>query len=393
MTSNGRVGAGLVLALALASPASGNEPTVEVVVCSSHHHVLRHWLRVAEQGGLPRSGVTVVHLDGHPDLGVPGNPVAGQWPERAEQLVGAVDIASFQLAAVRVGLVDRIVWLRPAFAHQLADGERRFRLGVLASGELRVDDPSDYYVLDQGWAPRSELREPTDVSLRVIPVEAATEGGPLAEGPTILDIDLDAFATRNPSADYLRESGLTDDQLAALRRIFAPDNLDLAADPELRIRQLDGMLAAVEQLASGPWTAWPGGLFTLFRSGIAPLELYELYSILASLSGETATTALLEHGRQLVGVPEHREVSPADIAAQAEVLRALLSSGSVRPSLVTIARSVDDGFTPQAPWPRIEWAVLRVLAESLPHARLRFDHGLGPAPQPEPRPTPHGGSG
>ncbi len=382
MTAKRRLGAGLVLVLALASPATGSEPSVEVVVCSSHHHVLRHWLRVAEQGGLPRSGVTVVHLDGHPDLGVPRNPVAGVWPERAEQLVAAVDIATFQLAAVRVGLVDRVVWLRPAFAHQLADGDRRLRLGVLASGELRVDDPSDYYVLDRGWAPRSELREPTDVSLRVVPVVAAAEGGPLAEGPTILDIDLDAFATRSPAADHLREGGLNDDQLASLRRIFAPGNLDLAPEPELRIRQVDGLLAAVELMATGPWTAWPGALFTLWRSGISPLELYELLSILTSLPGETGAADLLEQGRQLVGVPEHREVSPAEIAEKAEVLRALLSSGSVRPSLVTIARSLNDGFTPRASWPRIEWAVLRVLAESLPHARLRFDHGLGPAPQP-----------
>jgi hypothetical protein len=112
MTSNRRLGAGLVLALALASRAAGDEPVVEVVVSASHHHVLRHWLRAAEQGVLPRSGVTVVHLDGHPDLGVPRNPIAGVWPERAEQLVAALDIATFQLAAVRVGLVDRVVWLR-----------------------------------------------------------------------------------------------------------------------------------------------------------------------------------------------------------------------------------------------------------------------------------------
>ena len=126
MTSKRGLGAGLLLLLSLASRAVGSEPPVEVVVCSSHHHVLRHWLRVAEQGGLPRSGVTVVHLDGHPDLGVPTEPMAAAWPARAEQLVATLDIATFQLAAVRVGLVDRIVWLRPAFAHQLADGGRPF---------------------------------------------------------------------------------------------------------------------------------------------------------------------------------------------------------------------------------------------------------------------------
>jgi hypothetical protein len=381
MTSTRWLGAWLVLGLALAPRAAGSEPTVEVVVCSSHHHVLAHWLRVAQEGGLPSGGVTVVHLDGHPDLGVPTEPVAAAWPARPERLVAKLDIATFQLAAVRVGLVDRIVWLRPAFAHQLADGDRRFRLGALASGELRVDDPSDYYVLDRGWAPGSALRDPTELALRVVPVVSAPEGGRLAEGPTILDIDLDAFATRNPAADQLRASGLGDEQLDALRRIFAPTSLALAPDPEERIQQVDGLLVAVEQLATGPWTTWPGALLTLFRSGISPLELFELQGILTSLPGDASAGELLEQGRQLVGIPEHREVSPGDIEALAEVLRALLSTGSVRPSLVTIARSVDDGFTPRAPWPRIEWAVLRVLAEALPHARLRFDQGLEPAPR------------
>lgn len=370
----------LALALALAPGAAGG---VEIVVSASHHHVLVHWLRVAEEGGLPTAGVTVVHLDGHPDLGVPVLRIASAWPDHPERLVGGLDIASFQLAAVRIGLVDRIVWLRPGFAHQLADGERRFRLGAIPGGELRVDDPSDYYVLDGGWAPGSDLRDPTELSLRVIPVAAAARAGRLAEGPTILDIDLDAFATRNPAADYLRTGGLDDEQLDALRRIFAPESLSLAPDPEERIRQVDGMLVAVEQLAAGPWTTWPGALLALFRSGISPLELVELQSILTSLPGDAAAGDLLEHGRQLVGIPERRQVSAAEIASLAGTLHGLLASGAVRPSLVTIARSVDDGFTPEEPWPRIEWAVLRVLAEELPESSLRFDPGLGPAPRPD----------
>ncbi|MEN8181181.1 MAG: UPF0489 family protein [Myxococcota bacterium] len=380
-----RICAPLLLAAAAgasqSTPAPADNP-VEIVVCDSHHDVLPHWLRVARQGGLPRQGVTVVHLDAHPDLGVPTQPVGPGWPEHDGALQSALDIATFQLAAVRVGLVDRIVWLRPGFARQLPDGERRFRLGSVASGELRVDDPSDYYVLDDGWAPRESLRQPVVVELRVLSLDVASASGPLAEGPTVLDIDLDAFATRNPAADQLRRRGLGEDQLDALRRIFAPESLHLAEDPETRIRELSSLLAAVETLSVEPWTRWPGPLFTLWWLGISPLELLELAHILEDLPPDGAGEELLEEGRRLVGLPEQRLVSAAEIDAQVALLHELLASGAVRPQLVTVARSVRDGFTPPSAWPAIEWAVLGAVATALDDVRVRFDDGLGPAPRP-----------
>jgi hypothetical protein len=385
----------LVALLALLPAAAPAEPTgregapragpVEVVVCGPHHRVLLHWLRAASEGRLPRQGVRVVHLDAHPDLAVPEGPVPPGWPGNPGRVLRSVDIASFQLAAVRVGLVSEVWWLRPPFATQIPDGTRRFRLGAVASGLLRVDDPSDYYVLDTGYAPGQTLRDPDSLTLHVVPLDGALGSPPPAPdgGATILDIDLDAFATHNPAADRLRAAGLGDAQLDALRRIFARENLVLSDDPETRVREVDSLLDAARTLAEGPLPDWPGALATLWRRGLGPLDLASLARLLGTLDG-VPLERLLEDGRTLVGAPEHLEPAPGEIAASARRLGDLIRHGWVDPALVTIARSVDDGFTPRRYWPEIEWTVLHELADALGDATLRFDAGQRPAPRPHP---------
>lgn len=350
-----------------------------MAICESHHHVLAHWLRAAREGLLPSSGVSVVHVDAHPDLAVPTQPIpAGSRDPRL--LVSRVDIASFVLAAARVGLVEKVVWLRPDFSFQLPDGARTLHLGALDSGLLRVDDPSDFYVLDEGWAPLPALADPVRVELEVLPLSRAGERGTLASGAVILDIDLDTFSTRNPAADQLRSAGLSDPDLDALRSIFARDQLVFSADPPTRIEELDELLDAVAILADGPWSAQPDAAWSLWRRGIGPLDLFALHRVLARLPADYGTRSLLENGRLLVGLPEHTGVAPGEVHAQARALADLLRSGAIAPSLVTISRSVDDGYTPREEWPAIEWTVLRALVEVLGNVPVRFDPGLAPAP-------------
>jgi hypothetical protein len=350
-----------------------------VVICQSHHHVLAHWLRAAREGILPSSGVQVVHVDAHPDLAVPHQPIPrnGRDPEF---LVARVDIASFVLAAVRVGLVDRVTWLRPDFSFQLPDGARTLHLGAIASGLLRVDDPSDFYVLDEGWAPLPALEDPVRLELDVLPLSAAAGRATLATGAVILDIDLDAFSTRNPAADHLREAGLGDPDLDELRSIFAREELVLSEDPSERIAELGDLLDAVATLADGDWSEQPGAALRRWRRGVGPWDLWELHRILGQLPGGYGTQTLLENGRLLVGLPEHTAVPADEVRARARALADLLRSRAIEPALVTLSRSVEDGFTPREEWPAIEWAVLRALVEVLGNVPVRFDPGLGPAP-------------
>lgn len=371
------VGPGVLFAGTDAAP----EP-LRVVVVASHHHVLSHWLAAAREGVIPPHAVSVVHFDAHPDLTVPARPIERAWREAPRALVAASDIASFQLSAVWVGLVSRVVWVRPEWAGQLPDGERRFHLGAARDGRLRVDDESDYYVLDDAWAPLSSLGDPLPVALRVIPLAEAARG--LDEDAAILDIDLDGFATRNPSAERVLAAGVSEADAARLREIFAPERLTLGATPSARIASLERLLEAVREAAGGGLRRQLAAAWTLWRLGLGPLDLYRLWLIVADTAASgLPLDVLLEEGRNLVGIPERR-ADPAEIRATARQLAEMLRESALRPRLVTIARSVRDGYTPRDAWPAIERWTLAALREALGPLELRYDRGLGPAPDPGP---------
>jgi hypothetical protein len=100
-------------------------------------------------------------------------------------------------------------------------------------------------------------------------------------------------------------------------------------------------------------------------------------------AGGLPLEVLLEEGRNLVGIPERR-ADPAEIRATAHQLAAMLRRSALRPGLVTIARSVRDGYTPRDAWPAIERWTLATLREALSPLEVRYDRGLAPAPEPRP---------
>ena len=65
--------------------ADDNAP-LKLIVCEPHHRVLYHWLVEAEQGALPKKGVTVIHFDAHPDMALPSHPIRSDWPEDIDQI-------------------------------------------------------------------------------------------------------------------------------------------------------------------------------------------------------------------------------------------------------------------------------------------------------------------
>jgi hypothetical protein len=351
-----------------------------VVVCDSHHHVLRHWLEASEAGLLSASGVTVVHFDAHPDMGPPPRPIPRALRARPGALVAQVDIESFQLAAAWVGLVNRVVWLRPPWAFQFPDGARRFHVGADPDGRLQVDEPADYYVLEGRYAPTASLREPVDLELLVLALPTALPGVPLHDGPAILDIDLDGFATRNPAADRLRAAGFSDVELVRIRHAFARERIALPEDPDARRAALERLLAALDAIASGDLAAQLAGAARVWWMGVSAADLWFLYGLLSDDARALRVDVLRKEGLTLVGLPE-RSADPGEIADTAAALAALLARGAVRPALITIARSANDGFTPREAWPAIEWSLLDALRAARPDLEIRYDRGLRPAPR------------
>jgi hypothetical protein len=236
-------------------------------------------------------------------------------------------------------------------------------------------------VLEGYYAPTSALRDAVPLELAVHALPAARPGVALHTGPAILDVDLDGFATRNPAADALRAAGFSDAELARIRQTFARDRLALPDDPEGRRAALERLLSALDSVASGGLAAQLAGAARVWWMGVRAADLWFLYGILADPARAGSAESLREHGLVLVGLPE-RAADPAEIRATAAQLAALLESGAVRPALVTIARSANDGYTPHAAWPAIEWTLLDALRAVRPDLELRYDRGVYPAPRP-----------
>ena len=126
---------------------------VDIIITASHHHVLPYWFKAAEEGVIPKSGVSVLHIDAHPDLSTPEGEIPRRLPSDIYEFQESVSIASFQLAAMYSGLVNKSFWIRPHWAEQIEDGLYDFNLGVTSENRINVDLSIDYYIADQTWSP------------------------------------------------------------------------------------------------------------------------------------------------------------------------------------------------------------------------------------------------
>ncbi len=377
--------------LALAAPPGGTPARpLPVVVTASHHGVLPHWLRLGRN--LPPGSLTIVHLDAHPDMALPHRPFPRGLPRRDDDLQASVDIASFQLAAVRTGITRRILWIRPVWATQIPDGEHKLRVGNGPDGSLRADSRLDYHVLTPVfWVAPDQLRDFDPLTLRVMRLEdpadpnvradewSTAEAGNLLvdpAGPLVLDIDLDLFSTRNPAVDRLLAVGFTEEEVTTIRRLFARENLDFSADPRERQAELRQIENAIAATTAGAWNEVPGALFALWRRGLSPIDLFEMYGVLDGKSEEQLTT-LLREGFTVVGVPVHKS-EQAEIEAALRALDHLVRNRIARPALVTIARSMGDGFTHPYWLGPAEMGTLEVLEKALGPLRISYDTNRPP---------------
>ena len=124
-----------------------------VYISDDHGGALREWRAAAEGAGT--SQLAVFHVDAHNDLNVPARHFA--------QGHDGVDLANFQLSAVWLGLVSRIVWLRQSDASLAAPSSHTISKLVLApsSGDFQDDPVSLRYTYDPVHEREHALGTPT----------------------------------------------------------------------------------------------------------------------------------------------------------------------------------------------------------------------------------------
>ncbi|XP_076671852.1 UPF0489 protein C5orf22 homolog isoform X2 [Andrena cerasifolii] len=101
---------------------------VPIYVVEGHDEVLPFIYRCVGSKHLPFEGNTFVHLDSHPDMLIPkGMPADIVWDKN--QLFSEISIENWILPAAYAGHLKHLIWVKPPWANQMADGVTTFSIG------------------------------------------------------------------------------------------------------------------------------------------------------------------------------------------------------------------------------------------------------------------------
>lgn len=176
-----------------------------------HNEVVPYIFRNIGSRHLPSKGLTIVHLDSHPDLLIPKKMESGDVFDKAVYC-SLTDIADWLLPSAYSEVFKSIVWVKPPWAKQMPEGAQTFRIGRDKNDHLRVDSKLSYFVAECLYCPTDELQDAKEVDLEVVTLgkrieEESDDFNAIRtsllryikeESAYILDIDLDFFSTSNP---------------------------------------------------------------------------------------------------------------------------------------------------------------------------------------------------
>ncbi|CAI8014742.1 UPF0489 protein C5orf22 homolog [Geodia barretti] len=298
-----------------------------------------------------------------------------------------------------MGHVDCVVWLKPPWSLQARDGQYSLVVGrEQKSGYVRVATPLVYFISGQLFAPSDALTNIRTVPLHVLTLPVLEESSPTdpsfplpppshpllatAESelnrllssqsqPWILDVDLDFFSTANPFRDdfspvrtfpYNTFFSFAAAQLSLLERLFVAIQeeysfleklyrYDEPLDDSIKIvgesvRRREEQVDSLKRL----WMAAnEGAELTEVHLTLTDRKMvFDLRRKIGTVCGASLMKAEDIHEAGMMSDLPHHPASEPEwaglMSATSHLLRAVFSTS--RPSLVTIARSSDDGYTP-----------------------------------------------
>ncbi|XP_053617990.1 UPF0489 protein C5orf22 homolog [Plodia interpunctella] len=347
---------------------------IPVYVVEEHNEALQFIYSAIGGKKLPCEGTTLLHFDSHPDMLI-DRKLKGEDARAGRNLLPLLQIENWIVPAAAAGYLGRVVWLRPPWATQLADGTRAVRVGDHPrTGLLRVDCKEPYYMSDALYS--NELINERKFTLTVAEVPNPTQQKSDDElqklvdtidlsQPYVLDIDLDFFSTANPFLS-LYDSIKLYDLLEPIFNFELPENDDVFTVEkvvESRERQLAELEHIFEHLDEhGNLLTYGGGKTELYTKVSA---LVDAVTKEAEKLGDAPDWFAVFAGgctRDQGGLPHHisTEQEMRDMIKES-LLPLLLRLPA--PVLVTVARSSDDGYCPKHQVDLIQSLVLQILKE------------------------------
>ncbi|CAI9744510.1 Hypothetical predicted protein [Octopus vulgaris] len=151
-----------------------DQSKLPIFVVDDHNEVLPYIHRSIGSKHLPFSGLTMIHFDAHPDLLVPNNMKAADIFDK-QFVYDSVSIATWMVPLLYAGHVSTVVWVKPPWAEQIADGTYMFWVGECRnSGCIRLSCKINYFISEALYVPEEDLINKKRVTLITITLEPSS---------------------------------------------------------------------------------------------------------------------------------------------------------------------------------------------------------------------------
>lgn len=340
---------------------------IPVFITENHNDVLELLLPALANRYLPFQNNLMIHFDSHPDLCVPRQMPAECIFER-RTLLESLSIENWIIPVMYAQHLSKVSWVRPPWAKQIEDGQHTFSVGE-CDEKIFVSSTLDYFLSDGGWKEEASLRNNKQATIHVSEVNESLNEliSDDEEKHWILDVDLDYFSTLNPFLLIYPKAGTYEKlrELFKLEKDYKVDDIEsISSYVTRRNRQLDFFETVFQHMAQhGSLEKFKCEDFSMKEKFELAKELidclchhYSIYSIDWFIVNDAGCTC----DDDIHELPHH-ESTDDEIKEMIGKFEKFLKGLKKPPTLITIARSSLDGYTPPHQVESIQTQVLQAL--------------------------------
>lgn len=311
------------------------------------------------------------------------------------KLLETISIENWLMPTAYAGHFDRLIWIKPQWAHQIDNGGYRFSIGEHC-GFIRCDSTLEYFLGEGTYRPQYDLNNPKSIDLRVATLRTLGRSASAAhqekeietnliesivhetddDETYVLDIDLDFFSTRNPFLASIGNGDKNHKVYVAIKKLFTQkffeEKFSASSDPDVvlafverRLRHLNDLECVfahlndgngIEDLKSPPKSLqpiWPDVIELVKMIRAENEHKNEVDWMFYYDAGCTFDSAELPH----------HESTQDEIDHLIGAFKLFLKRLKRLPTIITISRSSEDDYCPAHQVESIQADVLNALTE------------------------------
>lgn len=374
-------------------------PKIPIFIVENHNEVLEFILRCLGSRHLPFEKNKIIHFDSHPDMTIP-KYMPAEFVRNKVKFLEAISIENWLMPTAYAGHFDRLIWLKPQWAHQIQNGDYRFSIGDHC-GFIRCDSTLEYFLGEGTYRPQCDLSNTKLIDLRVATLHATVDDVKTAactdddrevdemekkrfesilnetddDETYVLDIDLDFFSTRNPFLACIGNGDKNNKVYVAIKKLFKgeffEEKFSSITDPDVvmafverRLRHLDDLERVFVHLNDGNgienMKSPPESLLPIWH------EVIELVKIILDENEQNNVIDWMlyyDAGCTFDSAElPHHESTQAEIDHLIDAFKQFAEQLKRAPTIITISRSSEDDYCPVHQVDSIQTAVLNALA-------------------------------